>query len=503
MRTLRHFLTLLLFGLSTLNIQAQTQWTYNDTTPVLAMDTTYMWEAMGQPSVIFHNDTLKMWYAVASGTSPVDTVLRGRIRYAWSLDGVNWTNYPGNPVLNIGTTGEWDDEWLDTPEILWDGTQFFLYYYGDSTYFQGQSNTNLGVATSPDGIHWTKHGVVLSKGALGDWDGKYIESPAVLFDQQSGTYTMWYQGQDTSGWINIGVAFSEDGFSWTKYAGNPVLTTGTWLSSWDDMFAAVPSVIAHDGYYEMFYSGVSFYGQWDSVRIGYAISTDGINWIKYPGNPVLSTIPGDSAGFWAVDVAFDDQNNEYLMYYEGLYIADAQAIYRAVSPQSLLLSANCNSSVSPGVGVVAGDSAQISASGGTSYLWYPAAGLSNPEIANPMASPDVTTTYKVMIISDSCLTIDSVEVVVFPTSDNASNNLLESVQIFPNPFSEKISINNPSEVSQKISLSLYSSDGKLVYQTETGLNNIEISTSELSSGIYLLLFKSPNGNTFTRRLTKN
>lgn len=44
-----------------------------------------------------------------------------------------------------------------------------------------------------------------------------------------------------------------------------------------------------------------------------------------------------------------------------------------------------------------GDSVQLLASGGTNYYWQPVTGLSNPNIANPMASPDSTTLYVVRI----------------------------------------------------------------------------------------------------------
>lgn len=44
-----------------------------------------------------------------------------------------------------------------------------------------------------------------------------------------------------------------------------------------------------------------------------------------------------------------------------------------------------------------GDSIQLFASGGTNYYWQPAMGLSNPNSANPMASPDKTTLYVVRI----------------------------------------------------------------------------------------------------------
>ncbi|NBV91251.1 MAG: hypothetical protein EBR91_03680 [Flavobacteriia bacterium] len=44
-----------------------------------------------------------------------------------------------------------------------------------------------------------------------------------------------------------------------------------------------------------------------------------------------------------------------------------------------------------------GDSIQLFTSGGTNYYWLPQAGLSNPNIANPMVSPDSTTLYIVRI----------------------------------------------------------------------------------------------------------
>jgi hypothetical protein len=37
------------------------------------------------------------------------------------------------------------------------------------------------------------------------------------------------------------------------------------------------------------------------------------------------------------------------------------------------------------------------ASGGTSYQWIPATGLSNAQISNPIASPLDTTVYKVTV----------------------------------------------------------------------------------------------------------
>ncbi|MEI7595570.1 MAG: gliding motility-associated C-terminal domain-containing protein [Bacteroidota bacterium] len=47
--------------------------------------------------------------------------------------------------------------------------------------------------------------------------------------------------------------------------------------------------------------------------------------------------------------------------------------------------------------ICAGQSTQIEAIGGSSFIWSPASSLSNPNISNPIASPTVTTTYTVSV----------------------------------------------------------------------------------------------------------
>ncbi len=62
--------------------------------------------------------------------------------------------------------------------------------------------------------------------------------------------------------------------------------------------------------------------------------------------------------------------------------------------------------------IAKGDSAQLHASGGTTYLWSPTTGLSNPNIANPKASPDTTTKYVVKVTNGTCIGYDTVVVFV-------------------------------------------------------------------------------------------
>lgn len=71
--------------------------------------------------------------------------------------------------------------------------------------------------------------------------------------------------------------------------------------------------------------------------------------------------------------------------------------------------------------IVTGDSAQLHASGGTIYSWSPVTGLSNANIANPKASPAVTTQYIVTVSNGTCLAKDTI-VVTVNTSVQSCNN---------------------------------------------------------------------------------
>lgn len=78
-------------------------------------------------------------------------------------------------------------------------------------------------------------------------------------------------------------------------------------------------------------------------------------------------------------------------------------------------------SVSPGDTICRGSGLQLSASGGYAYSWSPVTGLSNPNVANPVADPDSTTTYTVTIqtvnaINDTCPRMLSTTVTVIADS---------------------------------------------------------------------------------------
>ena len=61
--------------------------------------------------------------------------------------------------------------------------------------------------------------------------------------------------------------------------------------------------------------------------------------------------------------------------------------------------------------ICSGSSLQLSASGGSSYSWSPINSLSNNSISNPIATPVIATTYKVIVTNaDNCSSTDSIRV---------------------------------------------------------------------------------------------
>jgi predicted GH43/DUF377 family glycosyl hydrolase len=137
---------------------------------------------------------------------------------------------------------------------------------------------------SPSGTLWLPGGETIIDGSgsptiVGDWDGYSVQKVAVISDGTG--YKMWFDGLNLMNESGIGLATSSDGLSWTKYLTNPVLTGTT--GAWDETGEHAPFVLEEGGVYKMWYEGSN-----SNVRqLGYATSTNGIDWNKCAGNPIL------------------------------------------------------------------------------------------------------------------------------------------------------------------------------------------------------------------------
>ncbi len=240
-------------------------WTKYENNPVLVPGDAGAWDDTNadHASVIFVDGTFKMWYMAEDEQS-------SRIGYATSTDGIIWEKYSGNPVLDLGDTGTWDENEVMHPSVIFDGESYHMWYNG-----YGQEMQRTGYATSPDGITWSKHpgNPVMTTGTPGSWDDYMLMLMSVMY--KDGEFKMWYTAGDgtieDSKYFRIGYATSVDGINWDKYEQNPVLDIGA-AGSWDSLGVVTSTVLfdSSEKKYKMWYGG--FNGS--SFQTGYATSPD-------------------------------------------------------------------------------------------------------------------------------------------------------------------------------------------------------------------------------------
>lgn len=325
---LRILLTTLCFLTLSIHSFCQENWIKYGNEPVLKRDTVISnlpndLIAISDCWVEKEGGIYKMWYTCGGINYPADTLLRSRLCYATSTDGIVWNKHAGNPILDVSYTGGWDSLGVETACIIIDSIaplseRYKMWYAGQ--YFNDY-RYDIGYAVSADGIIWTKHpNPVLEVGVSSQWDNGFLEGPTVIKD--GSLFKMWYCGYDasvdghpTDGHANIGYATSVDGITWVKYSLNPVLITG--INSWDSIYVQDPHVIKQNGVYHMWFGGGSTPNLYDQ-QVGYASSLDGINWVKSLSNPVLER---GGVGDWDATIAsfpsVMNDNGVYKMWYTG------------------------------------------------------------------------------------------------------------------------------------------------------------------------------------------
>jgi predicted GH43/DUF377 family glycosyl hydrolase len=279
-------------------IAAQTVWVEDPANPVVPTPDLDAWDAEGYVNTMLVVDgTYHLFYQGHEHGSPLLRFYD--IGHATSTDGTNWVKDPANPVLTRGDAGEWDEDGVVGAAVIHDGTGFRMWYGGSI----GEGDA-VGYATSPDGTTWTKHEAnpVMGPGPAGAFDDYGLWPGTVLFDGE--TYRMWYtgdhQGEDI--YWQIGYAESDDGLSWTRHP-TPVVEPDGY---WSGYVVYSPTVVFDGTTFRMWYAGHS--GSWTSI--GYAVSTDGIEWTPYWKNPVVSS---NSLAFDVSSVIYDDAVGRYRM----------------------------------------------------------------------------------------------------------------------------------------------------------------------------------------------
>jgi predicted GH43/DUF377 family glycosyl hydrolase len=256
----------------------------------------------------------------------------------------DWQRDTDGPILSLGPPGQFDDTHIFAPAVARDQDRFLLWYCGSTGFAHDLSETRmpdervfkLGLAGSSDGRHFEKHdqnpvfalddgrlsvltptilrdgdGAVLredgkirmwfTSAALGGGRGHAIQqalssdgaqwsppstlllerayAPSVIRSQSG--YDMWYTQPGRYPWI-MRHARSADGLDW-QATEQPVLQI---TQDWEHYVMIYPAVLQIDGVYLMWYASYLSEDR-QTTGIGFAVSSDGLQWHKHPQNPVL------------------------------------------------------------------------------------------------------------------------------------------------------------------------------------------------------------------------
>ena len=229
------------------------------------------------------------------------------IGVATSNDGVAWTKVAGESILPTGLDGSWRRYATNSPMFLQVGIDWRVYFTG-----RGGETGDLTIGMAAvDGAALTapypENPVFGWSDSELDWAGTAVAHPSIIH-HPDGQLEMWY----STGYHRIGYAYSLDGIGWNRHCKNPVFEGEG--AGWEAASVKSAEVVYAQGYYMMSYTG----GPRGDFMLGWAMSRDGIHWTR-SALPVLATptTPGTWESNSVLGSALVVDGDTLKMYYSG------------------------------------------------------------------------------------------------------------------------------------------------------------------------------------------
>ena len=267
------------------------------------------------PHVVAHEDKLYMFYTGFSGRTDAGAISIG---LATSTDGYVWEKYENNPIV---TANEYFEQ-VSFPAVFVDNDEWVM-FLNNVGIRSGKPQSTIWrlTAPAPEGPWQVSPETPIMEGPSGHWNRNLTVEDVVRIDDE---YFAYFTGLDRFlQQSRIGLARSDDGIHWTFYddsatadtQADPIIDLGA-ENSWDGMSVSAGNALPTDDGWEMFFFGYDreisvapTEGQ-NTVKMGYATSTDGVQWQKEP-DPVFDTEQLGWPRFYAIRF-----NGQYLIYYD-------------------------------------------------------------------------------------------------------------------------------------------------------------------------------------------
>jgi hypothetical protein len=150
-----------------------------------------------------------------------------------------------------------------------------------------------------------------------DFEKKSVMNPHVIYDKDEKFFKMWYAAGETYEPDVICYAISKDGINWIKYKKNPIFKPNLNKNSFD--FFKIGGCDVHKISKYKYLMFYIGYTDIDTARILYAISKNGINDWKRSQKPIVVPTKDqfDNNACYKPSAIFDKNKNKWFLWYNG------------------------------------------------------------------------------------------------------------------------------------------------------------------------------------------
>ena len=270
------------------------EWVKYENNPVLGGDLGVCFDV----TLLQEDGVYKMWFSWRAKDS---------IGYTESNDGIHWKE----PVVVLAPSDSGWEILVNRASVVHKGDLYYMWYTG-----QTKESSQIGLAISRDGVAWERRSNLPVLKPEAAWEKVATMCPDVRWNEETRLFEMRYSAGEQYEPNAIGLATSPDGVHWKKYDHNPIFAADP-KTTWEQHKVTAGQLVKRGEWFYLFYIG---FENEHLARIGVARSKDGVtNWERMKNNPIVSptTDDWDADACYKPFVIYDEQADLWRLWYNG------------------------------------------------------------------------------------------------------------------------------------------------------------------------------------------